>query len=110
MTKLFRSIVFAGFSAVLSVHTAYAEPLSVDTGVQTTVKQIVEGGVNILLNWSGLVATGLFLLGAIYMVGSGGNDEYLSNGKKIMKASVIGLAIVLSAWLIISTAVYFLAG
>jgi hypothetical protein len=56
MTKLFRSIVFAGFSAVLSVHTAYAEPLSVDTGVQTTVKQIVEGGVNILLNWSGLLA------------------------------------------------------
>jgi drug/metabolite transporter (DMT)-like permease len=63
-----------------------------------------------LLRWSVLVATALFLLGCILMVGSGGDDATLSNGKKIMKASLIGLAIVLASWLILSTAVYFIAG
>lgn len=86
-----------------------AEPLRVDTGVNSTIPTIVAGIVNVLLLWSGVVATALFLLGAIIMVGSGGSDTYLSAGKKIMKASIIGLAIILASWMILSTVVFLVS-
>ncbi len=88
--------------------TASAAPLTISTGVTSTVPTIFNGIVDILLAWSSLVATALFLLGCILMVGSGGNDATLSNGKKIMKASLIGLAIILSSWMILSTVVSFI--
>lgn len=106
------SLAFAG--------TVSAAPLTISTGVSTEcvvngvvqaskVPCIFNGIVDLLLLWSSLVATSLFLLGSALMVGSGGNDAILSNGKKIMKASLIGLAIILSSWLIISTVVSFIA-
>lgn len=91
------------------VASAEAAPLTISTGVTSTVPSVFNGIVNLLLAWSSLVATALFLLGAILMVGSGGNDATLSNGKKIMKASLIGLAIILSSWMILSTAVSFIS-
>lgn len=90
--------------------TAVAAPLPVRTGVVTDIPTIMGGFLSIMLQWSSMVATAIFLLGAIFMVGSGGNDEYLSTGKKLMKASMIGYAIILSSWLILSTAVYLIAG
>lgn len=90
--------------------SAGAVPLTIDTGVHTDVPSILQGLVNVLLAWSGLVATGLFLLGCILMVGSGGDESTLAAGKKIMKASLIGLAIILSSWMLLSTVVYFIAG
>lgn len=95
--------------AFVCAESAVAAPLTISTGVTSTVPSVFNGVVNILLAWSSLVATALFLLGAILMVGSGGNDATLSNGKKIMKASLIGLAIILSSWMILSTAVSFIA-
>ncbi len=81
--------------------------VTVDTGVKTTIPQIIEGLQDVLLRWSGFIATGLFLLGAIMMVGSGGEDSILSAGKRIMKATAIGLFLVLISWMLLSTAVYF---
>ncbi len=99
-----------GTALALLAERASAQVVVISTGVSSTIPQIIQGIVNILLAWSSFVATALFLLGAILMVGSGGNDATLSAGKKIMKASLIGLAIVLSSWLILSTAVFFIAG
>ena len=62
-----------------------------------------------MFEWSGLIATALFLLGAFLMVGSGGDEAYLAAGKKIMKASLIGIAFILSAWMMLSTVVYFIS-
>jgi hypothetical protein len=89
---------------------AYAVPVSIKTGVKTTLPQIMDGLLSVMLQWSFMVATAIFLIGALLMVGSGGNETYLSAGKKLMKASMIGYAIILSAWLILSTAVFFIAG
>ncbi len=86
-----------------------ANTVCIDTGVSTTVPAILSGIINVLLLWSGLLTTALFLLGAIFMVGSGGSEASLSAGKKIMKASLIGLVLILSSWLLLSTMVYFLA-
>ena len=103
--------IAAGFLLFLaSAGTVAADQVIIDTGVTSTIPSIFEGIVNLLLMWSGLVATALFLLGCILMVGSGGNDATLSSGKKIMKAALIGLAIILSSWLILSTVVSFIAG
>lgn len=105
MTFSFRVLtVLVGFAPVL----AHAQVIII-TGVNSTIPMIVAGIINLLLQWSGLVATGLFLLGCILMVGSGGNDAYLSAGKKIMQSSLIGLAIILASWMILSTVVNFIA-
>jgi hypothetical protein len=86
-----------------------ASQLGVHTGVVTDVEGIVSGIVNVLLFWGGGVTTTIFLVGAFMMVGSGGG-QYLDNGKKLMKAALIGYAIILSSWLILSTVVFFIAG
>ncbi len=97
-------------SPMVALAVCLPHQVCVDTGVTSTIPSIFAGIVNLLLLWSGLLATALFLIGCILMVGSGGSDAILSNGKKIMKASLIGLAIILSSWLILSTAVYVIAG
>lgn len=107
--KYIRPLTIAlGISAFVA--TAAAAPVVIDTGVQTTIPQAIQGFVDVLLKWSSFVVTGLFLLGAILMVGSGGNDAYLSAGKKIMQSCLIGYAIILASWLVISTVVFFIAG
>lgn len=105
------SLAAATLTLLAFVGTADAA-LTIQTGISpnVTVSTIVGGLVYILLLWSSLVTTALFLLGCFLMVASGGNDALLSNGKKIMKASLIGLAIILSSWLILSTVVFFIAG
>lgn len=87
---------------------ASAMVVTIDTGVHTTIPGVMEGIVNILLEWSGFTATGLFLIGAILMAGSGGNDQYLSAGKRLMEAAIIGFVIVLAAWMIVSTVITFI--
>lgn len=102
--------IAAGILLLFPAVPAYALQVIVDTGINTTIPQILQGVVNLLILWSGVITTTLFLIGSTLMVSSGGSDALLSNGKKIMKASLIGLAIILSSWLILSTVVYFIAG
>ncbi len=106
----YRKLLFA-LAAVPQIALAYtpAAPITVSTGVVTDVGGIVSGIVNVLLFWSGGVTTTIFLVGAFMMVGSGGG-QYLDNGKKLMKWALIGYAIILCSWLILSTVVFFIAG
>lgn len=105
--KTLRFLLAFGF---IGLPTSAFAAVLINTGVNTTIPQIMQGLVDLFLRWSILIATAIFLLGAIFMVGSGGNDEYLSTGKKLMKAALIGFGIVLSSWLILSTVVAFIAG
>lgn len=100
--------LFAGMTLLLPA-AAWAQ-VQISTGVNTDIPTIMDGIISLLLMWSSMVATAIFLMGATLMVGSGGNDAYLSAGKKLMKAAMIGYAIILSSWLILSTAVFFIAG
>lgn len=106
--KTLRSVLALGLLTVPAL--ACAATVQINTGVSTTIPQIMQGLVDLFLRWSMFIATAIFLMGAILMVGSGGNDAFLSAGKKLMKASLIGLAIVLASWLILSTVVAFIAG
>ncbi len=105
MLQRLLAIAFLTFSP----YFASAAPLIVDTGVDSNVPTILQGIVNVLLGWSGLAATGLFLLGSIIMVGSGGEEAFLSAGKKIMKAALIGFALILGSWLMLSTVIFFIS-
>ena len=48
----------------------------------------------------------LFLVGAYYVVASGGNETTVGKGKDLMIGSLIGLAVALSAYAIIRTVFY----
>ena len=101
----------AVLSALLLLPThAFAYIVQIDTGVHSTIPRVMAGFVNVLLKWSGIIATGLFLLGCVLMIGSGGDDQLLSAGKRIMKSTLIGFALVLASWMLLSTVVYFIAG
>jgi hypothetical protein len=115
MSFRLRTVIFSAFWLLPLMAQAYSPgaPIVINTGVSTSVPQIFAGLINVLLMWSTLVATALLLVGAVMMVGSAGTDEgafSVSNGKKIVKAAIIGLAIILGSWMILSTAVYFIAG
>ena len=106
---ILKRMIAAGTLWFMTVAIAHAQ-LTINTGVHSTVPQIIQGIVNILLLWSGLVTTAVFLGGAIWMVGSGGNEARVTTGKKVMKGALFGLFFILSSWLILSTAVFFIAG
>ena len=94
----------------LAAWAAY-QPIQVQigTGVQPrTVPQIIAGIVDILHGLAIAVATTTFLIGGIYVVASGGRENVVQNGKSIMKASLIGIAIILGSWMILSTFLAFL--
>ncbi len=85
-------------------------PILIHTGVITTIPQIINGLIGTFLLWSTIVAATLFLLGAFAYTASGGEETWSTNGKKMMKAALIGYAIVLGSWLIISTVFFFIVG
>jgi hypothetical protein len=114
MSFRLRTLIFSAFCLIPAIAGAYTpgDPTVIDTGVHTSIPRIFEGLINVLLMWSTLVASTLFLVGALMMVASAGSEEgtfSVSNGKKIMKAAVIGLAIIVGSWMILSTVVYFFA-
>jgi len=60
----------------------------------TTVALLINSIMVIL----GIVAVGIVLLAGFKWMTAGGNDEKVTEAKKLMGAGVIGLVIILSAW------------
>ena len=53
----------------------------------------------------------LFIIGgAFIIITSGGSPDRLSSGKKMITAAVVGLAVVLGAWVIVSTVFLIITG
>lgn len=52
---------------------------------------------------SGLAVVLSIAIGGFFMLISGGSEEKVSHGKKIIKSAIIGLIIVLTAWLMVNT-------
>ena len=97
------------FGFLPGVVEAAPTKVRIGTGVSTDVPKIFSGLLTLFVTWSGVIATTIFLIGAIIMVGSGGDEAHVSAAKKIMKSSLIGLAIILASWMILSTVVSFVA-
>lgn len=56
---------------------------------------------NAILGLTGSVALGAFVYGGFIWVTSGGNSDRITKGKQILTGAVIGVIIVLGAWLIV---------
>lgn len=56
------------------------------------------------------IAVAMIVWGAFRMMTSGGSEQNVESGKKTVTSAVIGLVIVLAAWIIINTVLHLLAG
>ncbi len=54
--------------------------------------------INVLLTILGIVAVGIVLLGGFKWMTAGGNEDKVSEAKKLLGAGVIGLVIILASW------------
>ena len=82
--------------------------INLGTGVNISYEDAMNNLVSYLAVSIGTVTTVLFLVGATYMLASGGVADRLDKGKKLMKESLIGMAIVLGSYTILRTVLYFL--
>jgi len=82
-------------TSLINASTVYAQSADV-TKVQTFIHSIIQ----ILVTLAGLVATGFLIWGGIGYITSSGNPESLDRSKKTILYSVIGLVIVLAAFVL----------
>jgi hypothetical protein len=67
---------------------------------QKTLPQIVVGFINIFLGLLGIIALCIVLYGGFIYMTSGGNEEKITQAKKILTNGLIGLVIIMSSWAI----------
>lgn len=66
--------------------------------------------INFALGFLGILAVGIILYGGFKWMTSGGNEEKVSEAKKILVAGVIGLVIILASWGIASFLINRISG
>lgn len=79
-----------------------------DVGIDETESKIQLGNkspvdtattlVNFAMVFLGLIAVGIVLLAGFKWMTAGGNEDKISDAKKLMSSGVVGLVILLSAW------------
>lgn len=99
--------LFFGFTP----HSVLAQSTTDTLGVSTVGKDIALSGsdirvvavkiINAILGLLGIIVLGLILYAGFIIMTSGGDETKVANGKKIMINAVIGLAIILSAFVIV---------
>ena len=82
-------------TSLINASVVFAQSADV-TKVQTFIHSIIQ----ILVTLAGLVATGFLIWGGIGYITSSGNPESLDRSKKTILYSVIGLVIVLAAFVL----------
>lgn len=71
---------------------------------------VVFNASQLLFGVAGAAALLMFIAGGFMLIISSGNQSYVDRGKQILRAAVIGLAIIFGAWLIINGIVVALTG
>ncbi len=61
-------------------------------------RAIMAGIINIALGFLGIVAVVIIILGGFKWMTAGGNEDKVSESKKLITAGIIGMVIVLAAW------------
>ncbi len=67
---------------------------------KTDFTETITGIINVLLGLLGVVAVVIILIAGFKWMTAGGNDDKVSEARKMLFAGIIGLAIILSAWAI----------
>lgn len=82
----------------LGLTVGEATGLSADVDVRVSIAKIIK----MLLGLLGLIAVIIIIYAGFVWMTSAGNDEKISKAKKTLFAAVIGLAIIMSAYIITS--------
>lgn len=77
---------------------------------QADLKQTIGQLIRVLLGFLGVVAVVIILLGGFKWMTAGGNDEKVTEAKRLIIAGIIGLAIILSAFAIASFVISSIIG
>lgn len=89
--------------------TAWAQrTLQVDLGPRIGLVQLATNIINFLARSIGFIAIALFMIGALMIAVSRGEDPMLSRGKDLVIYSLIGAAVVLGSFGIIRTIFYLI--
>lgn len=67
-----------------------------------TVQQIVSFGINVLLFAAFIIALVFLIIGGIRWILSGGDKEATQKAKSTVTSALIGLVVVLAAWILIN--------
>jgi hypothetical protein len=63
---------------------------------------------NFFLNAASLVSTAVFVLGALLMAMSGGKEQLLENGKRMMKGAVVAFIVIGGSYIILRAVTWLL--
>lgn len=88
------------------IRTAYADGLVPCNGSDCELSDLYQLGykvINFGLDFAAIIAVVSILWGGILIMTAGGSEGRLTQGKAAITAAVVGLLIVLGAWLIINT-------
>lgn len=121
LTTLFLLAVFCFLAPRAAQAQSVADPGSeLRTGVQiieqplglpaTDIRLVVARIIRAALGIIGIVVLVLMLYGGFLWMTAGGNEEQISTAKKVLLNTVIGLAIILSAYAIVSFVISQLVG
>ncbi len=101
---------FAGFFAPVAVDAQQLQAedffggnddFGSDAGLGSADLQDTAAGlIRVALGFLGIIAVVIVLFGGFKWMTAGGNDEKVSEAKRLLISGVIGLAIILSAWAI----------
>ena len=72
-----------------------------------SIINLIGNVLQFILGFVGLIAFGILIYGAANMIMNFGNDEMVEKSKKIIKNAVIGILVILSAYVIVATLVIF---
>lgn len=98
---------FAFLRILLAPATASAQ-LVVDIGTRLNIGQLLSNIVNFLAASIGFVTVAIFIFGALKLTASGAHEDWRQQGKDLMIGSLIGMALVLGAYAILRTVMFFL--
>lgn len=73
----------------------------------TSIINTIGSVLQFLLGFVGLIALGILIYGAATMVLNYGNDEMVQKAKKIIRNAIIGILVIISAYVIVATLVVF---
>ena len=116
LSKATRTILALVLLAPASVHAA--SPLLPDvsggpiTDIHFLDKYLGSGGLIIVFieSIAGIIGVAMLIWGGFLLVTSGGNPDRVEQGKKAIYAAVVGLIIVICAYVIVYFAVTILGG
>lgn len=84
----------------LGLPLVYTEPAFAATAGVANVENFIRSIITLFAGLAGLIATGFLVAGGFTYITSSGNPEHLDRGKRTITYSLIGLAIVIGAFVI----------